>query len=1253
MSQATLARQIARLAAFKVQKRAAAQGTPQVPARRTLEADWRLWLTTLFPSYVTHPFSAHQAQLWDWLWALTPGTRPQPFIGVWPRGSGKSTAAELGAVALGALRRRRYGLYVCHEVGTIIWDADRPAEGWQPVEQHPTAQRVEREGLSVEVIGLPMVSLKETVTPEHRYWARRVATRQVKHVGQETRYGAPHWIEARHLDWNTWIGHPIDSTVLTADEYPLLTRWDGRQSVPQPWPLFHDPDFWWVIGLWWGDGTLGGARRALISWSCGNHHPEVREHLTKILERWGYHPRYRPHPRGDRCVDVIIADSVLSRWLFTWKRGPSRKEPPRWVEQLPADYHQELIRGYLAADGHVGSRGASLTSIHLPGLLAVRRILARLGCVCHLASARSPQRSTFPGGRSYLTQRAYRLHIEHPATLGLAETVRSRRHELAPVFIRDGYLWSRVLDVQPAGLRTFVPIQTVDHTYLTAYGRSHNCSVQDQADDHVATIGSLLESPGLARVYPDMARRLVSKYGHSKGWRRNRLRTRTGFTIDALGLDTAARGAKLEMTRPDLILFDDCDTSTDSVETIQRKLTLLSRDLLPAGSADCAVLGIQNLIHPDGVFARLIDGRAEFLQDRVVSGPIPALEGLTYEQQGGRYVITGGTPTWAGQDVARCQALMDTIGLSAFRIECHPAGTRIRVGQHQLLPIEDLTPGMLVTTHEGRQRLLTQTMCRLYTGELITLRRSGKTEQLQATANHPFYVARRPRGRWYPQQRIGPRGGAGQRPVQQLTYHWLPAAEVQTGDFLLEPMPESPSTIIDGSVIWRFQGKVTGRRAQGHRQIEATAELFRLLGYYLAEGTLLGMYTTSLTFHENETEFQDDVVALFDKVFGVKAVKRQSNGKSIAVFAPSVIVCEFFQWIGCGSHNKCVPDWAFSASPDLIRQLIIGYMRGDGCKDPSGFAFNTVSEQLAEDIRLLMLRLGIVAHVYKLKPRTVRLPQGTLYQRSEHWQGDINGGYAVKLGEILGVPHQSHGRNQAFIANGYVHYPVHAIAREEVVDLPVYNCEVADDHSFLADGVSSHNCQHEATNQRGGMFDHLDFQHCDWDDVPPLVRVVVWCDPAVTNTDDSDCFGIQADGISVMGTIYRLWSWEDRTSPEDALQRAIRKAIELQAECCGVETDQGGEAWASVYSASARNLGVSAPPFRSAKAGAGHGSKVHRASQMLADYERGRIVHVVGTHEVLERALRRFPKFKPLDLVDSAYWAWNDLRQPSGSGVFF
>ncbi|MGN6755849.1 MAG: hypothetical protein ACTHMJ_05595, partial [Thermomicrobiales bacterium] len=387
------------------------------------------------------------------------------------------------------------------------------------------------------------------------------------------------------------------------------------------------------------------------------------------------------------------------------------------------------------------------------------------------------------------------------------------------------------------------------------------CETQDQADDHIANIAALLESRAVEQHYPALASRLVGKYGASKGWRRNRVRTTSGLTVDAIGLDTAARGAKLEDARPDFLVIDDVDGELDTPGVTARKIKVLTHKILPAGAPNLAVLAVQNLVLPDGIFAMLTDGRADFLADRLVSGPFPALDGLAYEQRDGRYVITAGEPTWQGQDLARCQDMLDDMGLTAFLAEC----------------------------------------------------------------------------------------------------------------------------------------------------------------------------------------------------------------------------------------------------------------------------------------------------------------------------------------------------------------------------------------------------QHDVDAPPGGMFDHLDFRHCTSAEVPDLLRTTVWVDPAVTNTDDSDSHAIQVDGVDARGTIYRLWSWEQRTSPEDSLRRAIAKAVEFGARTVGVETDQGGDTWQSVYKQALQQLhldAATAPKFRSEKAGAGHGPKAHRASQMLAGYERGKIVHVLGTHQVLERALRRFPKTKPFDLVDAAFWGYHDLSQP-------
>ena len=196
------------------------------------------------------------------------------------------------------------------------------------------------------------------------------------------------------------------------------------------------------------------------------------------------------------------------------------------------------------------------------------------------------------------------------------------------------------------------------------------CETQDQSDKHVATIAGLLESASVERA--------LNKYGNSKGWRRERLRMDNGATIDALGLDTASRGIKVDADRPDMMILDDIDGRHDSLAATQKKVETLTTTILPAGSPDCAVVFIQNLIHANSIASQIADGRADFLLDRIVSGPYKAINGLQYEPRDGRYVIMAGTPTWEGQDLAICEGQINSWGFEAF----------LREAQHEVATVE-------------------------------------------------------------------------------------------------------------------------------------------------------------------------------------------------------------------------------------------------------------------------------------------------------------------------------------------------------------------------------------------------------------------------------------------------------------------------------------------------------------------------------------------------------------------------------------
>ena len=198
------------------------------------------------------------------------------------------------------------------------------------------------------------------------------------------------------------------------------------------------------------------------------------------------------------------------------------------------------------------------------------------------------------------------------------------------------------------------------------------CNTQRQADDHVANVATLLEHLGVERA--------INRYGFSRGWNINRLRTADGATQDAIGLDAAARGLRVDESRPDLHFLDELDEQLDTLETIDKKIEILTRKILPTGDSALSVVGVQNLPNKDGIFAQLADGRAEFLMERYVSGPHPALRDLPeqdwYVQEpdpltgARRFRLPGGTPVWAGQDRAACEKLLNDIGPRAFEIEC-------------------------------------------------------------------------------------------------------------------------------------------------------------------------------------------------------------------------------------------------------------------------------------------------------------------------------------------------------------------------------------------------------------------------------------------------------------------------------------------------------------------------------------------------------------------------------------------------------
>ena len=182
-----------------------------------------------------------------------------------------------------------------------------------------------------------------------------------------------------------------------------------------------------------------------------------------------------------------------------------------------------------------------------------------------------------------------------------------------------------------------------------------------------------MRSPVFALAYPDIAAGYVPPGSDSsKDWKAARIRT-PDTTLDALGLNQAFRGARIDEDRPDLILLDDIEEESDTPYMTAKKTRTVSKTIIGAGAPNLGVAFYQNQIHPDSIMAQMCDGRADFLGGRKVVGPIPQIHGLKYETEmidGQPYHrIISGEADWEALDLETSERELNEMGPLAFEAE--------------------------------------------------------------------------------------------------------------------------------------------------------------------------------------------------------------------------------------------------------------------------------------------------------------------------------------------------------------------------------------------------------------------------------------------------------------------------------------------------------------------------------------------------------------------------------------------------------
>ena len=163
---------------------------------------------------------------------------------------------------------------------------------------------------------------------------------------------------------------------------------------------------------------------------------------------------------------------------------------------------------------------------------------------------------------------------------------------------------------------------------------------------------------------------------------------------------------------------------------------------------------------------------------------------------------------------------------------------------------------------------------------------------------------------------------------------------------------------------------------------------------------------------------------------------------------------------------------------------------------------------------------------------------------------------------------------------------------------------------------------------------------------PPLARIAVSIDPAVTNTKASDETGILVVGSDAAGNGYVLADYSFKGSPNDWAQKAVQVFREHKADSILVEVNQGGD----MVSAVLRQVDASLP-IQEVRV---HIGKKLRAEPVAAMYEQGRIHHV-GHFDKLEEQMTMWTpdSADSPDRLDAMVQGFSSLIGTSSAATYF
>lgn len=353
-------------------------------------------------------------------------------------------------------------------------------------------------------------------------------------------------------------------------------------------------------------------------------------------------------------------------------------------------------------------------------------------------------------------------------------------------------------------------------------------------------------------------------------------------------------------------------------------------------------------------------------------------------------------------------------------------------------PVEEIDRTDKVLTHTGKYQNVTWTDKHVHNGNIVVLKCTGDYQELKCTDNHPILVK-----------------------YTNYKKHKFRNLDYLNEDFLRAD-----------KLTNKYQFTLLPKRKLNNK-LNISKRFLYLMGWMLSDGYCSPKSNeVKITFQKNQLECLkqcEQIIYEFDN--SARCVIKEEKG-CYRLITYNKQLHDYAIRFGCQVNNKKLAYDVYNNYSDLM-PFVLGVLEGDGYQklnaNYDGYTrncieFSTVYEELLRQCRQILIDNGIYSSIRKIKSRNNRKTQYGLLISGEYvkkllsyytWDDDYN--YEPIYSYKFVMPSINKNTSRVLEDEHGFWVPIKLLYTYATTET-VYNFEVQEDHTYVANGVLTHNC---------------------------------------------------------------------------------------------------------------------------------------------------------------------------------------------------